>query len=250
MNLLFVLWILSLKCFSFIFQVDSTRKALQSQSFGAVGDDIVAPTAADHKRADSSSLIDINGETGASGISRGVEDPFAETSQVSPATSDSWATFNTSPTPPAPPAGYPAPKSGTNQWAESGWGQQTTTTTTSNLDTWSSFGTPSPPKVRNSCKVPGVEGIHCTGIHSHSVCCTPSAAERYIFADFLHCHTGREFPARNIIMQYLQVVHKAHQAQGNLQGCDVSFLKYSFISALSSLLCVVICISTGVGSLL
>lgn len=134
-----------------MFQVDSARRALQSQSFGSVGDDRVAPTATDYKRANSSSLIDINGETGAS---LGVEDPFAEISQVSPATSDSWATFNASPTPPAPPAGYPAPKSEpNNQWAESGWGQQTTTTTTSNLDTWSSFGTPSPPKVRNSCKL-------------------------------------------------------------------------------------------------
>ncbi|KAG0624987.1 hypothetical protein M758_2G019000 [Ceratodon purpureus] len=121
--------------------VDGRKSTLSAQSFGAVGDDrVTAPTALDHKRDNSSSLIDMNGDAGSTGISRVVEDPFAETSHVSPATSDSWATFNASPTPPAPP-GYPAPKTETSQWADSGWGQQT-----SNLDSWSSFGTPSPPK--------------------------------------------------------------------------------------------------------
>ena len=142
-----------------VYQIDGSKSTLQSHSFGAVLDDrVTILTAVDHKRANSTSLIDMNGEAGATEISRGVEDPFAEisratedpfveTSQVSPATSDSWATFNASPTP-APP-GYPAPKTETktetSQWAESGWVQQK-----SNLDSWSSFGTPSPPKVRNS----------------------------------------------------------------------------------------------------
>ena len=162
-DLLFVLqtlWIFSALCISgwqlwsvpSVFQVDGRKSTLSAQSFGAVGDDrVTAPTALDHKRDNSSSLIDMNGDAGSTGISRVVEDPFAETSHVSPATSDSWATFNASPTPPAPP-GYPAPKTETSQWADSGWGQQT-----SNLDSWSSFGTPSPPKVRNSIEVPGLE---------------------------------------------------------------------------------------------
>lgn len=138
---------------SFVFQVDGRKSTLSSQSFGALGDDrVTVPTTVDHKRANSSSLIDMNGEAGVTGISRGVEDPFAETSLVSPPTSDSWATFNASPTPQAPP-GYPAPKTENKQWAESGWGQQT-----SDLDSWSSFGTS---KVRNSFKEPGMEGSHC-----------------------------------------------------------------------------------------
>ncbi|XP_024395143.1 uncharacterized protein [Physcomitrium patens] len=113
------------------------RKALQSQSFGAVGDDRVTP-ALDYKRVNSASLIDINSGTGATAVPRGFEDPFAETSQVSPTTGPSWATFNTSPTPPAPP-GYPSSTSETSQLVESGWGQQT-----NSLDSWSSFGSPSP----------------------------------------------------------------------------------------------------------
>lgn len=126
-------------------QVDA-RKALQSQSFGAVGDDRVTP-ALDYKRVNSASLIDINSGTGATAVPRGFEDPFAETSQVSPTTGPSWATFNTSPTPPAPP-GYPSSTSETSQLVESGWGQQT-----NSLDSWSSFGSPSPSQVRNSHKV-------------------------------------------------------------------------------------------------
>jgi hypothetical protein len=121
--------------------VDGRKSTLSSQSFGAVVDDrVTTPTVVDYKRANSSSLIDLNGDVGATEISRGLEDPFADTSQVPPVTSDSWATFNASPTPAAPP-GYPAPKTETSQWADSGWSQQT-----SNLDSWSSFGTPSPPK--------------------------------------------------------------------------------------------------------
>lgn len=141
-----------------VFQVDGRKSTLSSQSFGAVVDDrVTTPTVVDYKRANSSSLIDLNGDVGVTEISRGLEDPFADTSQVPPVTSDSWATFNASPTPAAPP-GYPAPKTETSQWADSGWSQQT-----SNLDSWSSFGTPSPPKVRNFIEVPGLEGAHCYG---------------------------------------------------------------------------------------
>lgn len=119
---------------------------MQSQSFRAVGNDTVTP-APDQKRVISASLIDMNGETEATPVSRGIDDPFVETSQVSPSTSDSWAMFNTSSSSPARP-GYPASKSEISQSVDPGWGQQS-----SSLDSWSSFGTPSP-QVRNSNKIP------------------------------------------------------------------------------------------------
>lgn len=115
------------------------RKSLQSQSFGAVGSDRVASVAQAHKRINSASLIDLNGEPDPARKSHGVTDPFAEDSQAVPTTSSSWATFNVVPTSPAPP-GYPMPKSEVSQWAETGWGQPTGT-----MDSWSSFGGSSPP---------------------------------------------------------------------------------------------------------
>jgi len=115
------------------------RKSLQSQSFGAVGSDRVASVAQAHKRINSASLIDLNGEPAPAQKSHGVADPFAEDSQAVPTTSSSWATFNVVPTSPAPP-GYPAPKSEASQWAATGWGQPTGA-----MGSWSSFGGSSPP---------------------------------------------------------------------------------------------------------
>lgn len=164
----------------------TTRKAFQSQSFGAVGDDRVAPMAAsDHKRASSTSLIDINGDTGSSR-----RDPFAAET-TSPANSDSWATFNTSPSPP-PPAGYPAAAPKTElQWADSGWGS---TTTTSTLDTWSSFGTPSPPKaVQNA--------IPSSGLQSTSSPVQPSRVRRQLPQNFYAPSIEDHLPNLNVHQQ-------------------------------------------------
>lgn len=124
--------------FVYLLQGDP-RKSLQSQSFGAVGSDRVASVAQAHKRINSASLIDLNGEPDPAQKLHGVADPFAEDSPAVPTTSSSWATFNVLPTSPAPP-GYPAPKNDASQWAATGWGQPTGA-----MDSWSSFGGSSPP---------------------------------------------------------------------------------------------------------
>ncbi|XP_073394533.1 uncharacterized protein [Physcomitrium patens] len=108
------------------------RKAWQSQSFGAVGDDRVTPVTLAHKRINSASLINIGEGNGATGISH-VEDPFPGAPQSTSSNNDNWATFSTTPTL-ATPAGSPSLKSEDSAWADPGWVKQTST-----LDTWSSF---------------------------------------------------------------------------------------------------------------
>lgn len=117
------------------------RRNLQSQSFGAVSNDRVSPAALAHKRINSASLIDFNGEANPVG-SAPTGDPFAETNLGggTPSTSNSWATFKLSPSPHAPTGS--APTNQAAQWAGSGWLQAP-----SAADAWSAFGVQSPPPV-------------------------------------------------------------------------------------------------------
>lgn len=126
------------------FQVGA-RKAWQSQSFGAVGDDRVTPVTLAHKRINSASLINIGEGNGATGISH-VEDPFPGAPQSTSSNNDNWATFSTTPTL-ATPAGSPSLKSEDSAWADPGWVKQTST-----LDTWSSFESSSASQVRTSAR--------------------------------------------------------------------------------------------------